>query len=144
MNLVLIVVMAALVFLVPETYETPPAPSYTSLDKALPVSRSKVIPYDILREQIVGPVLSVEILVDDTATKDQVLALAQELGRSYLADESIRRAFVFIYDSREAQERRMDESYPRSDFLSHYLAAVSIDKDTGENTIRWTAEGRGH
>src|SRR4029077_11052101 len=65
--------------------------------------------------------------------------LAESLRQEY----SGRFATICIFDSREASQRRTDESYPEKELSRHWLVVVDWGGDTGsKEEIRWVAEGR--
>jgi hypothetical protein len=77
----------------------------------------------------------IDFLVSDSASKEEVLKLAESLRQQY--DGKF--ACISIFDSREAWRRHEDLSYPEKELDRHWL--VVIDGDSGQK-ISWVAEGR--
>ncbi len=89
-----------------------------------------------------------ELLVSETATKDEVLALAtylrQEHSEGYL--------YIDIFDSLEAHAARQTEArtghlpsnYSDEEYWKHHLVSISRNPKTGYDEIQWVAQGRGY
>lgn len=106
-------------------------------------ANEKTISYEVLKKVKRGDgKLVMELLVSEAASKQEVLKLAESLQREYGG----KYAYIDIFDSREAWQRRPDESYPEKEFRRHYLVQIAgVDmgwKDSQE--IHWLAEGRDH
>lgn len=101
-------------------------------------SSEKTIPYEVLRQwehKKLGTGL--EILVDEAASKEDVMTLAKSLQRKYEGNYTA----ICIFDSREAWRRRLDESYPEKKLRRHWLVnMLGIDAPK----IVWDGEGRDH
>jgi hypothetical protein len=85
--------------------------------------------------------LYMDLLVKETATKEEVLTLAAHLLKEYDG----RYATINIFDAREAWRRRDDETYPQDEYFRHWL--VQLDALTLQNDPRmdsWCAKGRDH
>ena len=101
-------------------------------------SRKKNIVYEVLKNKKRGDgKVFLDVLVSETASKQDVLRLAESLRREHAG----KFATIGIYDSREAFQRQADEAYPEKDLLRHSLVVIS--GDLGEE-IRWIGEGRDH
>ncbi len=108
----------------------------------VPKEKPKVTTYEVLRRwSIPAGGIGMEILVSDTTTKNDVLALARKLRNDNLSKGYI---FISIFDSREACARRLDESYPEKKLFKHYLVQITVNPNTGFDKINWMAEGRPH
>ena len=98
--------------------------------------------YEVLREwDIPAGGIGMELLVSETATKEEVLALANSLRSKYLPRGSI---FITIFDSKEAYTRIDDPTYPEEEYFKHLLVSIGRNPNTGYDEILWVAEGRGH
>jgi hypothetical protein len=100
----------------------------------------QTIPYEVLKkDKRRDGKLIIELLVSESAKKDEVMKLAESLRREYAG----RYAFISIFDSREAARRREDFSYPERELSRHWLVVVDWGGDTrSREEIRWVAEGR--
>jgi hypothetical protein len=96
------------------------------------------IRYEVLKQKNVGNArLWMDILVDEAASKAEVMILAKDIERQYAG--KTKSWVICIYDSRVAWQRQLDESYPEQELLRHHLVVID---DLGP--IRWIGEGRGH
>ena len=104
----------------------------------------KLIPYTLLKkEPRPDGLLVIYVLVDEKATRPQVMDLAENFGREYAG----RYAFLYIFDSRQACEHALDPAYPDKDVDRHWLVTMVGDPALRENPngdIKWLAEGRDH
>jgi len=96
----------------------------------------KTIPYTTLRS---NPV-SMDILVSEKVSKEQVMALTNYLKKEYEG----RRMIINIFDSEEAWRNRSNENYPQKEIFKHWLGAMNLRENPDQNTILWVAEGRDH
>lgn len=103
------------------------------------------IHYEILRQWDVNDEgLGMEILVDESASKRDVMKLAESLSKEYAGKYSV----IDIYDSREACESRLDPSYPEKNLDRHWLVQMApkgkvFAWDDGQE-VHWIAKGRTH
>ena len=100
-----------------------------------------IISYEVLRRWNVGNKFSMELLVSDMASQNDVLKLAESLQRRYAGQYNT----IDIFDSRMAWQSRadLDESYPDKEYWRHYLVQIS-EVLWQDNKIHWVAKGRGH
>jgi len=105
------------------------------------------IDYQVLREwKIPAGGIGMELLVDESATKEEVLALAAYLQEKY-SDGTI---YIDIFDSVEAQAARETEvrtghlPISEEEYWKHHLVMIFLVPETGMDEIRWVAEGRGY
>ena len=105
-------------------------------------TREKVISYEVLASKNIPFGVSMDVLVNETATKQQVMELAENLRQKHVSTHR----GISIFDSREAQRRQTDESYPEAELSKHWLATITRTViDGGKlDTTRWVAEGRNH
>ncbi len=107
------------------------------------------IDYQALREWDV-PVggIGMELLVDESATKEEVLALAAYLRQEH-SDGFL---YIDIFDSPEAHAARETEirtghlpsNYSDEEYWKHHLVMIKLNPNTGLDEILWVAEGRGY
>ncbi len=112
------------------------------------VSSQHLITFETLRQWgIPAGGIGMEILVAETATKEQVLALAKQLHDKYLSTGAM---FILIFDSkeaylsREAVLRGEESSYPEEEYDKHFLVNITRNANTGYDKILWQAQGRDH
>jgi len=105
------------------------------------------IDYQVLREwKIPAGGIGMELLVDETATKDEVLALAAHLRQEH-SDGYI---YIDIFDSVAAQRARLTEArtgqlpISEEEYWKHHLVMIFRNPKTGYDEIQWVAEGRGY
>jgi len=105
------------------------------------------IDYQVLREwKIPAGGVGMELLVDETATKDEVLALAAHLREEYSDGYLI----IDIFDSLEAHAARETEArtgqlpISEEEYWKHHLVMIFRNSKTGYDEIQWVAEGRGY
>jgi len=105
-------------------------------------SDDNTIPYEVLSKwnprRGDNDYFGMHILVSETASKQQVLKLAEALKRKHAG----KYIAIHIWDSREAQRRQGDETYPEKELFRHYLV-VMYDEPI-DPKIQWVAEGRDH
>jgi len=102
----------------------------------------EILDYQVLREwDIPAGGIGMDLLVSETATKEEVLALATHLRAKYLPRGFI---FISIFDSSEAYLRREDTSYPEEEYFKHFLVQITRNPKTGYDQIEWVAKGRGY
>lgn len=127
----------------PSAHNPPTTGVQTSETKDL----DKAIPYEVLRKEKRRGKLSLEILVGEADSKQNVLKLAENLRREH--DGKF--ALISIFDSRDAWKHRpaMEraalqgksyKSYPEKELDRHWLVVI----DDIDHEIRWVAEGRDH
>lgn len=95
------------------------------------------ISYQILKKWNGG----MHILVSETASRNEVMNLAENLRR-----EDGGKSFVIdIFDSHETWQSREsgNEAYPEKEFWRHYLVQIGGGRSDGQK-IHWVAEGRDH
>jgi len=107
------------------------------------------IDYQVLREwKIPAGGIGMELLVDESATKEEVLALA-----AYLWEEHSNGYLIIdIFDSLEAHAARETETrtghlpsnYSDEEYWKHHLMIIIRNPKTGYDEIQWVAEGRGY
>ena len=89
-----------------------------------------------------------ELLVDESATKEEVLALAAYLWEEH-SDGYI---VIDIFDSLEAYAARemetrighLPSNYSDEEYWKHHLVNIIRNPKTGYDEIKWVAEGRGY
>ncbi len=111
-----------------------------------------VLDYQVLREWDPewdpGGGTGMDLLVAETATKEEVLALATYLREEY----SDGRIVIFIFDSREAWAARetetrtgkMPSNYSDEEYWKHHLVNIIRNPTTGYDEIEWVAKGRSY
>lgn len=100
----------------------------------------KYIDYTVLRRWRPGRNgTGMDILVSPTATKDEVMRLAEKLRDDYGQTGFV---VLSIFDLREAWVDRQNNNYPGAKFWKHYLVQVWCPPLGGQEEIRWVAEGR--
>lgn len=80
-----------------------------------------------------------EILVSRAATKDEVMRLAENLRDQYRRTGFV---VISIFDLKEAWMNRQNEKYPQANYWKHYLVQVFSPPLSGQDEIKWVAEGR--
>jgi len=112
---------------------------------------AQTIDYQVLKES--HPALGkkggigMDILVDESATKEEVMALASRLRARYHDKDFI---WINIFDSRDdwADRENMTKGalprYSEKDFYRHFLVDITKNEATGLDKINWVAEGRDH
>ena len=107
----------------------------------------KTLDYQVLREwDIPAGGIGMELLVDDSATKEEVLALAAHLREEH-SDGYI---YIDIFDSVAAQRARLTEvrtgqlPISEEEYWKHHLVMIKLNPNTGLDEIQWVAEGRGY
>jgi DNA-directed RNA polymerase subunit RPC12/RpoP len=107
-------------------------------------SAQKPIPYDVLiSNKNNSGKIRLDILVQETATKEEVLKLAAHLLKEYDGRYSI----IDIFDAREAWQSREDddETYPQSEYFRHWLVHLdALDLKSDPRMDLWAARGRDH
>ena len=107
------------------------------------------IDYQVIREwEIPAGGIGMEILVDEIATKEEVLALADHLRKEYSDGHII----IDIFDSLEAHAARETEArtghlpsnYSDEEYWKHHLVMLFWNPETGYDEIRWVATERGY
>jgi hypothetical protein len=101
----------------------------------------KTLDYQVLREwDIPAGGIGMELLVSETATKEEVLALA-----NYLRSEHPKGyLYISIYDSKQAQVDALKGTLSDEDFHKHFLVDISRNPKTGYDEITWVATERGY
>ena len=98
--------------------------------------------YQVLREwDIPAGGIGMELLVSETAIKEEVLTLATYLRSKYSYKGYI---FITIYDSKEAQISSLQGSLSDEGFLKHVLVTIFRNPKTGYDEIEWLATERGY
>ncbi len=98
----------------------------------------KTMPYEVLeKKHRPDGKFIMSLLVSETATKEDVMKLAESLRREHAG----KIASISIFDSSEAWRRHLDETYPEKELSRHWLLVIDGDRSGGEE-IRWVAEGR--
>jgi hypothetical protein len=105
----------------------------------------KPIPYEVLRNvrRTLDGKHVIDVLVAESAKKQEVLKLAESLRREYAGSY----AMIVIYDSRAAWRavEYWDGSYPTKELDRHQIAYIgSLDPEDNDKEVRWVAEGRDH
>ena len=107
------------------------------------------IDYQVLREwKIPAGGIGMEFLVNESATREEVLALADHLREEYSDGYLI----MDIFDSLEAHAARETETrtghlpsnYSDEEYWKHHLVNIIRNPKTGYDEIQWVAEGRGY
>ena len=87
-----------------------------------------------------------ELLVDESATKEEVLALAAHLREEHSGGHIV----IDIFDSVEAHVARETETrtghlpISEEEYWKHHLVMIKLNPNTGLDEILWVAEGRGY
>ena len=98
--------------------------------------------YQVLREwDIPAGGIGMDILVSETATKEEALALANYLRSKYSYKGYI---FISIYDSKEAQASNFQGTMSDEEFRKHFLVQITRNPKTGYDEIEWLATERGY
>ncbi len=101
---------------------------------------NSLISFEVLRKWTPGSKgTGMDILVSETATKEQVLKLANYLKKKHTSSGFI---WISIFDLKDAWKHRDDENYPSEKYFNHFLAQISVNPSTGHNKVSWVAEGR--
>lgn len=103
----------------------------------------KTIPYEVLRKwDVKTRGFGMEILVDEAASREDVMNLAKSLQRQHAGKYLV----IDIFDSREAWQHRDDDGYPEKEYWRHYLVQIAGKFRGWEDgqEIHWVAEGRDH
>jgi len=83
----------------------------------------------------------IDVLVSEAAPKQDIMKLAESLRDQHAGKYAV----ICIFDSREAQRRREDLTYPENELSRHWLVVIDWGGDTGsKEEIRWVADGRDH
>jgi len=102
----------------------------------------KTISYEVLENvprRLDGKLL-MDLLVSEAASRQEVMKLAESLHRKYVG----KYAYMSIFDSREAQRRQRDETYPEKQLSQHWLVTMDGGLTGSKAEILWIAEGRDH
>jgi hypothetical protein len=94
------------------------------------------VPYEVLSEWQVAGKLCQELLVAESTSRADAMALGEWLKQNHEGQFFL----IFVYDSREAWRNRDNDRFPEKKFWRHYLVGVSADPPC----VTWMAEGRGH
>ena len=89
-----------------------------------------------------------ELLVDESATKEEVLALAAHLREEHSGGHIV----IDIFDSVEAHAARETETrtghlpsnYSEEEYWKHHLVMIFRNPSTGYDEIEWVAIERGY
>jgi len=101
----------------------------------------EILDYQVLREwDIPAGGIGMDILVSETATKEEALALATYLRSKH----SKGNLFVSIFDSKEAQVSRFQGTMSDEEFRKHFLVQIIRNTKTGYDGIEWLATERGY
>jgi hypothetical protein len=96
--------------------------------------------YDTLAaKEIPAGGIGLDLLVDPSAKKEQVLKLARDLREANRAAGIVQ---IEIFDAREAWENRGNLSYPRDKFRQHLLVGVAVNPEAHVDTVLWFGQGR--
>ena len=91
--------------------------------------------FEVVREWIPRDVgIGLEIVVDESTTKDMVVELGEYFRRTYAKELFV---FIAIFDNEEAAKNRNTLSYPEEELMSHYLVQLTVNKNAGENELKW-------
>ncbi len=133
-------VKAALVKYLPQEENRRQAEERERLAEKAKQEEEKIISYEVLKkwDSAVGR-FSMELLVSETASRQDILNLAKSLARRYAG----KYLAIQIFDSREAWRNRWNEGYSEKEYAKHFLVDISGDWKDGKE-IHWIAEGRGH
>lgn len=101
--------------------------------------KPNLIKYQVLREWKPKNGIGMELLVNENATKEEIMKLAKHLRKNY---ESLSFLSIDIFDSREAWENRENLNYPEEEYSKHWLVNMVRNKNTGYDEIKWVAIGR--
>lgn len=118
----------------------------TRNEKPIRQGNVKTIPYAVVGKWDKATAFGMDILVDETASREDVMNLAKSLQRQNNAGKY---CTINIFDSREAQRRHLDESYSEQELSRHWLVVIvaggeKVMKSKDHQEIRWVAEGRDH
>jgi hypothetical protein len=102
-----------------------------------------VISYEVLKKTEKRGDIILDVLVSEDASKEEVMKLGEKLRKKY-SDKLGKLGVICIYDTREAQRRRTDDSYPETELSKHWLVVISGLESDPVKQVRWVAEGRGH
>lgn len=113
------------------------------------VPSPEILDYQVLREwKIPAGGIGMELLVDESATKEEVLALAAHLREEHSGGYIV----IDIFDSVEAHVARETETrtghlpsnYSEEEYWKHHLVMISQNPSTGYDEIEWVAKERGY
>jgi DNA-directed RNA polymerase subunit RPC12/RpoP len=118
----------------------------TRNEKPIRQGNEKTIPYTVVGKWEKAAAFGMDILVDEAASKEDVMSLAKSLQRQ---NNEGKYCTINIFDSREAQRRRLDEEYSEKELFRHWLVAIvaggeKVMKSKDHQEIRWVAEERDH
>ena len=98
--------------------------------------------YQVLREwDIPAGGIGMELLVSETAIKEEVLTLATYLRSKYSYKGYV---FISILDSKEAQTNKIQGTMSDEEFRKHFLVQITRNPKTGYDEIEWLATERGY
>jgi hypothetical protein len=100
----------------------------------------KTLDYQVLREWDPDGGIGMELLVSETATKEEVLVLARYLR----SEHSKGYLYISIYDSKQAQVDALKGTLSDEDFHKHFLVDIKRNPNTGVDEITWVATERGY
>jgi hypothetical protein len=113
--------------------------SYVSVPE-IKKPETHALSYEVLRQWTPGKSgTGLELLVSPTATKKEVLQLANELKYEYI---EYGQEVIFIFDSRDAWANRDNDRYPEAEYFKHFLVAIYCPPLSGQETVTWMAKGR--
>lgn len=127
-------------------YKSTPAPTVAQ-KKSVPVApvvpvKKSVLAYKILRQwkpQGGQSGTGMDILVDESAKKQEVLDLAKSLNKEFMPKGSV---IISIFDKEDAWKNRENTNYPEKEYFKHYLVEITYNKNNGFSEIKWCAENR--
>jgi hypothetical protein len=101
--------------------------------------KPNLLKYHVLKEWNPHNGIGMELLVDENATKDDIMMLAR-----YLRDKYDNNSFIIIdiFDSEEAWRNRDNQNYSEKEYFKHYLVNMVRNKNTGYDKIKWVAIDR--
>ncbi len=102
----------------------------------------ETLDYQVLREwDIPAGGIGMDLLVSETATKEEVLTLATYLRSKYSHKGYI---VISILDSKEAQTNKIQGTMSDEEFRKHFLVQITRNPKTGYDEIEWLATERGY